>query len=63
MEEKKMDEDTAAKRQKYSKQQLLEASKYREKRDLLQVLLIKGQRYSFEDAEKLVSEYMKGQVK
>lgn len=62
MEEKKMDE-AAVKMRKYSKQQMLEASRYREKRDLLQALLIEGQQYSFQDVEKLVLEYMKGQVK
>ena len=62
IEEKKMDEGTE-KVQTYSKQQLLEASRYREKRDLLQVILREGQQYSFEEVETLVSGYMKGQVK
>lgn len=47
----------------FTKQQLLEASRYREKRDLLQVLLEDGRKYSFLDVEKLMKRYLKGKVK
>lgn len=65
-EEKEITENELPKEQAipvFTKQQLLNASRYREKRDLLQALLEEGKSYSFEETETILKRYMKGKVK
>lgn len=47
----------------FTKQQLLTASKYRDKRDLLEALLENDRTYSFREVDEAIDTYMKGQVK
>lgn len=47
----------------FTKQQLLTASKYKEKRDLLEALLENDKTYSFREVDEAIDMYMKGQVK
>ena len=48
---------------KYTKEQLLLATHYAEKRDLISALLKDGETYSTEQVDKLIENYMKGRVK
>jgi hypothetical protein len=46
----------------FTKQQLLKSQRYSERRDLLSALLKDEERYSHDDIEKLIDEFMKGTV-
>ncbi|MFR3787250.1 MAG: hypothetical protein ACLTWR_08160 [Agathobaculum desmolans] len=47
----------------FSKEQLLTFAKYRERRDLLGVLLEDEQRYTYDEVDALMNDFMKGKVK
>ena len=47
----------------FTKEQLLTFSRYRERRDLLGVLLQDGRRYTYDEVDALVNDFMKGKVK
>ncbi len=47
----------------FSKDQLLTFAKYRERRDLLGVLLEDEQRYTYDEVDALMNDFMKGKVK
>lgn len=47
----------------FTKQQLLEAARYKEKSDLLETLLKDGKSYCFQETDKIIEAYMKGKVK
>ena len=47
----------------FTKEQLLAFSRYRERRDLLGVLLQDGRRYTYDEVDALVNDFMKGKVK
>jgi len=49
--------------QTFSKEQLLSGNKYRNRKDILGVLLEDGKEYSFDQADTLMDEFMKGKVK
>jgi arginine repressor len=48
---------------KFSKKQLIQSARYRERRDLLTALLKDGKEYTHADVETLIDEFMKGKVK
>lgn len=48
---------------KYTKSQLAEAGRYREKRDLVEALLEPGRTYTMAETDEIISNYMKGRVK
>jgi hypothetical protein len=48
---------------KFTKEQLLSAAKYQNRRDVLTVILKDGKTYSHADVEKKLEEFMKGKVK
>lgn len=48
---------------KFSKGQLLGSERFKERRDALGALLKDGETYTVEEAEKILGDYMKGQVK
>lgn len=48
---------------KYTKSQLTEAGRYREKRDLVEALLEPGRLYTMAEADEVINSYMKGKVK
>jgi len=48
---------------KYTKAQILAAKKYRNRRDLLGVLLVDDREYELEEVEQVMSEFLEGKVK
>lgn len=48
---------------KFSKEQLLRSERYRDRRDLLGVLLKDGKLYSIKETDALLNKFMKGKVK
>jgi hypothetical protein len=47
---------------KFSKEQMISAKRYSNRKDLLHVVLNDDQLYSFEEVDKLVDDFMKGKV-
>ena len=47
---------------KFSKEQLLTSDKFRDRRDILNVLLLSGETYTVNSVEEMIENYMKGQV-
>lgn len=54
---------TAAVVTKFTKGQLTGAARYQNRRDLLQAVLKDDMKYSHEEVEKIIADYMKGKVK
>lgn len=48
---------------RFYKEELLEAGKYRDKRDLISALLADGREYSMPEADAMIEKFMKGKVK
>jgi len=48
---------------KYSKEQILSANKYRNRKDILKRLLVDGKEYSIKQVDSLMGDFMKGKVK
>lgn len=48
---------------KFPKEQILSANKFNNRKDILGVLLEDGKEYSFNQAEALMDDFMKGKVK
>lgn len=46
----------------FSKEQILSAKKYSNRKDILGVLLEDGKEYSFDQADTLMDDFMKGKV-
>lgn len=46
----------------FSKEQLLKSKKYADRRDALSVLLSDDKMYTLSDADKILTEFMKGKV-
>lgn len=51
------------KKSKFSKESLLNAKQFQNKRDLVSALLKDGVEYTIEEVEAMIMEYMKGEVK
>lgn len=49
--------------QRYTKPQLIGANRYRNKRDILSVVLEDDKEYSFEEAEEAMNRFLKGKVR
>lgn len=47
----------------YTKEQLLSSEKFRNRRDLTDAILESGKRYTQEEAEQMMSKYLKGKVR
>lgn len=47
---------------RYGKEQILNSSRYRGQRDLVNALLEKGKQYSLEEVDGQLEEYLKGRV-
>lgn len=58
-----MAKETAVKTVKYSKEQLIGSDRYMKRRDLLGALLKDGERYTLEEVDAKLDNYMKGKVK
>lgn len=64
MSEEVVRAETKTKKQtEYSKEQLLQSNKYKNRQDLLNVLLEDGNYYSISTVDKLIENFMKGKVK
>lgn len=46
----------------FSKEQILSANKYKNRKDILGALLEDGKEYSFDQADALMDDFMKGKV-
>ena len=46
----------------FEKQQLLESRRFRDKRDLLEAILLDGKEYTMEEVEQRIDDYRKGKV-
>lgn len=62
-EEKKKEAPGMKNIPKFRKEQILLSSKYNNRRDLLSVLLVEGQEYSFDDVDAIIDKFMKRKVK
>lgn len=49
--------------QKFTKQQLLQSEKFFDRKDAVNALLEEDKEYSADEAQKLIDDFMKGQVK
>lgn len=47
----------------FTKAQLMGSKKYADSRDLLNALLLEGETYSHSEVNKLIEDFMKGEVK
>ncbi|MCM1561746.1 MAG: hypothetical protein NC123_19760 [Butyrivibrio sp.] len=47
----------------FSKSQLVRCSKYHDRKDLVDALLDGGKKYTMEQVDKMIGEFMKGKVK
>lgn len=56
--------ETAPEKEKiFTKEQLLNSERFREKRDLARAVLADGKKYSAEEAEKIMDKFLKGSVR
>lgn len=63
MSEEAVKAETKVKKQtEYSKEQLLLSNKYKNRQDLLNILLEDGKYYSISVVDKLIDNFMKGEV-
>ena len=47
----------------YTKEQILKSKKYREKRDLINALLVNGRSYTLNTVDDMIEKFLKGEVK
>lgn len=47
----------------YTKEQILKSKKYREKRDLINALLVNGRSYTLTTVDDMIEKFLKGEVK
>lgn len=47
----------------FTKEQIISSKKYRDRKDLINVLLKNGQSYSLNEVDDLIENFMKGKVK
>lgn len=62
MAKNKTDEIKQETVQAYSKEQILASKKYKNRRDILGVLLADDKEYTFEKVDSLLEKFMKGKV-
>lgn len=48
--------------QRFGKEQLLASARYKQRKDLVSVLLEDGRKYTIADVDRLVDQFMKGKV-
>jgi hypothetical protein len=47
----------------FSKKQIISSKRYKDNKDLINVLLNDNEMYSFEDVDSLINKFLKGEVK
>lgn len=55
--------DVRHKEQKFTKEQIAASQRYADRKDLVNAVLADGEKYTFEDVEKTIENYLKGKVK
>lgn len=60
---KEITEEVKKEKETFDKESLLKCSKYFNRKDLLNTLLKNDVKYTFEEVDKLIDEFMKGEVK
>ena len=55
--------DSKVEKMKFTKQQILEAKKYANRKDLVGALLEEGKNYSLSEVDSAISDFMKRKVK
>lgn len=55
--------DSKVEKMKFTKQQILEAKKYANRKDLVGALLEEGKKYSLSEVDSAISDFMKRKVK
>lgn len=55
--------DSTVEKMKFTKQQILEAKKYANRKDLVGALLEEGENYSLSEVDAAISDFMKRKVK
>lgn len=65
MAEKVATEEVSATQEevKFTKEQIVKAKKYRDRRDLVNALLIRDNSYTLSEVDELIDKFMKGSVK
>lgn len=58
-----MQEDIKKTENRFSKEQLVSSARFRERKDIVNVLLNEGELYAIKDVEEKIKKYMKGEVK
>lgn len=48
---------------RFSKEQLLSSERFRERRDIVEALLLPGERYTVREVEEKIEHYRKGKVR
>lgn len=48
---------------KFTKEQLLASKRFSDRKDLINALLLENKKYSIEEADKKITEFLKGKVK
>jgi len=62
-EGKMANKNSETKQEMFTKEQILVANKYMDRKDILNTILIDGQKYSIEKVDALLEKFMKGMVK
>lgn len=62
MSEANKPEEKTKKQTEYSKEQILMSNRYKNRKDLLNVLLEDGKYYSTDAVDKIIEKFMKGKV-
>ncbi len=55
--------DVKSKEQMFAKEQIAASQRYADRKDLVNAVLADGKKYTFQDVEKTIENYMKGKVK
>lgn len=58
-----INEEQKKKAVSYTKKQILSAEKYRNRRDLVDALLVEGESYTMAAVDKKITDFMKGKVR
>ncbi|MCI8342466.1 MAG: hypothetical protein HFE62_04570 [Firmicutes bacterium] len=61
-EQKGKNKNVAADENKFTKEQLLKSERYKNRRDILSVVLCDGESYSHNEAESEIEKFLKGKV-
>ncbi len=55
--------DVKGREQMFTKEQIAASQRYADRKDLVNAVLADGKKYTFQDVEKTIENYLKGKVK